>query len=496
MKFTRMAHLLLLVGLTGCTEHIFQAIDPITTRVVCVGKSIDIDRAADILFVIDNSGSMAEEISNLADNASSSSNGSTPSRCDSTGFSTLKRYADNNRHLEEAQWRTDMRDIAADCGFIERLQLFDNKFHIGVITTDMNDCDRRSPPNTTVPQRGCLQPSPTGTRVLTWQTGDLANEFASIVRAVGINGSVYEKGLEASRHFLTPGHSTPAPTECGAGRDCSGDLADFYRETELNADGDPVETKLVVIYLTDEEDCSHGGAFDERSTEGTEQCYDKQEQLVDESRYVDFFRTLKTKPDLVSAAVIGGLYNTSGGMKPDGCLLENGQPSNACKDSRGNSNQVQYCLDHPEFQGTPTCPCSGYTDPDTGEVIEEPTTCCEADPARRYFNVVTQMSDFEVDTICSASYKETMIDIAGMVNETNVVTFPEAPADPNMVVVQIRSDTSEPWQDVPYCGTECTVDKGGWRTDEDNSRVEFLGEWAPKPGYQAQVCFLGTMEKK
>ncbi|MFH1812202.1 MAG: hypothetical protein ABIJ09_25925, partial [Pseudomonadota bacterium] len=318
--------LLAMILVMGCNEHIFQRVIPITTRTVVNPKKIDIDRAADILFVIDNSGSMAEEQENLARNASSSSSSAPSNACDGSGFNALRGHIDSHPEQAQEDWPQNIQAIFAECGFIERLQLFKNHFRIGIITTDMHDCDAPygGAHRSSVPQRGCLQTSvqdPT-IKVLDWETPDLANKFSNIVRNIGIWGSAWEQGLKSTQHFLTPAGivdpRSPSAGTCAQSRDCSGDLPAFLREKELNASGDEVETKLVVIFLTDEEDCSNDGTIDEQQPGSTDLCYSQPNLLKDTQAYVSFFRGLKTRPELVSMALIAGLFDTGSGFTPSG----------------------------------------------------------------------------------------------------------------------------------------------------------------------------------
>lgn len=497
----------------SCNEHIFQAVNPITTRTVVNPKKIDIDRAADILFVIDNSGSMKEEQENLARNASSSCTLCTAQHCNAGGFAALKTWLVGHKEVPLEQWSEHTvagktaRQIYDDCGFIERLQLFENKFHIGVVSTDMGDCDNPSGSGalrSSVPQRGCLQTSSQDPNltVLKWDTGQLADKFYNIVINVLTYGSAYEKGLQSAEHFLTPGHSVAASSMCTLQRDCSGDLDNFLRQTELNAAGDEVDTKLVIIFLTDEEDCSHDGSIEENNN--TEMCYSNPELLVGTDHYVSFFRSLKAHPELVSMALIAGLYDTGSGMRPSGCRecrtqddVTNfgcviGEPIATCDEAHGNS--IATCSNCTP-SGEPLCACHPHI-PISADCTQEhaATNCCQADSAKRYYQVATRMESFKVDTLCSNSYKDTMIAIADLVNETGIVVLSETPGDPTQVVVQIKGARFEGWQNVPYCGTEteCGSNDGGWSLIDENTRIKFFGNWVPEPGDEVQVMFLGS----
>jgi len=264
-------------------------------------------RPVDILFVIDNSGSMKEEQERLAAAVSSASEPDNP--CNGFGFVDLEKYAAENCHRPPFEWEEPYASDYLRCGLVERLRLRRNKFHIGVISTDLNDCD--SPygaldPRGSVPQRGCLQTSvgDSSLSVITWETPAAGERLAAIIRNVEIFGSAYEKGLGAMQHFLTPGHSVTSAGACDRERDCAGDRAAFWRDIERTEERE-IETRLVVVFMTDEDDCSHGGNIDERVSGNTDLCYSEPERLVDTGLYVDFLRGLKASslPAASSTAV-------------------------------------------------------------------------------------------------------------------------------------------------------------------------------------------------
>jgi len=474
---------------TACNEHVFQVVVPLKTRVVRNPKKIDIKRAADILFVIDNSGSMKEEQENLAAQASSSNEPGSP--CNAAGFADLRNYVQTHRDLEQEEWEGNYSNIYNSCGFIERLLLFDNKFHIGVITTDMNDCDNPYGSGATrgsVPQRGCLQTpaSDPNRNVLDWNIpiAQLPGLFSDMITNVNIYGSAYEKGLGAAEHFLQPGHNVPAENACDVQRNCAGDLSAFWRDTELNADGDDVETKLVVIFLTDEEDCSHGGAIDETVNGNTDLCYSEPNLLVDESHYIGYLRGLKPRQELIAVGLIAGLYGDSSGMTPSGCKVAGGQPTNACDEARGNSVATcTVCVDE-----TPVCPCHPEMTCPGGAQFPA-TNCCQADAAYRYYNVAVAMETSKVDTLCSTSYKDAMVEIANLINEPTAVPLSEVPDNWTQVVVMIRGARWDgEWTAVPhYDQATGEPSTGGWDLVDENTRIKFFGDWVPEPGDEVLV---------
>jgi hypothetical protein len=185
----------------------------------------------DILWVIDDSASMAEEQDTLAD-----------------GFSSFGGQ---------------LRDSGAD-------------FHMGVITTSFDYDD---------PGRGELLGDPP---YLTARD-DFEADFAQ--RAlVGIDGSDKEKGLEAATFALHP---------------------------VMTLDGGPNEgfvrpdANLLVVIVSDEEDCSDNGALEGSPPSA---CYTEPDQLQPVTSYIQDLRDLKDSDDKVQ---VGAIVGTDGSVCPD-----------------------------------------------------------------------------------------------------------------------------------------------------------------------------------
>ena len=154
-------------------------------------------QTVDVLFVIDNSGSMQEEQENLSDN------------------------------------------FAA---FINGAQQFQNDYQIGVVTTDMDDGS----------ESGRLQGNP---RIMS-RSGDVASQFSRAAN-VGTGGSGTEKGLAAAQAALSDplifdtglscssDNDCVAPDTCVEGA-CGGANRGFLRE----------EAALELVFVSDEDDFS------------------------------------------------------------------------------------------------------------------------------------------------------------------------------------------------------------------------------------------------
>jgi hypothetical protein len=179
----------------------------------------------DILFVIDNSHSMAEEQALTA-----------------SGFTS----------------------------FITQIEETGTDFHVAAITTSFDDADV---------DKGKFLGEPT---VLTLDTSDYVAKFAERVQ-VGTTGSDLESGLEASEYALSSLMTTGYNTG-------------FLRSSAY----------LLLIVVSDENDCSDEGALgpDANNTD----CYDPEQDdlLVPVSQYADSFKNLKDDSAMVQVGMIIG----------------------------------------------------------------------------------------------------------------------------------------------------------------------------------------------
>lgn len=344
------------------------------------------DSPIDILFVVDNSGSMAEEQAALArtlmrDECPIHDLANVPAGLIDPGPDMLE-------------------ELAGLCGLAQILASLQRDFRIGVITTDVNACDNvlGAPLDREQqfrPQRGCLQPVPgTGDKVLTPDTPNLAEAFVTLVTGVGTHGTAVERGLDAAAIFLV-GDSWVSPG-------CEGDRAAFLRP----------EAELLLIFVTDEDDCSNDGstaAFTHATSTICGQdpdvllsnqpnlCYERADELTPVARYADVLRNLKGegRDAWVRVGVIGGVVGEGERQRANGCIDIDGVVENECFESGGNSNFTQ----------------SGQLcDP----AIRDREVCCSADGARRYLRLRTALAPgrFEAATICQEGFISSLIDMA------------------------------------------------------------------------------------
>jgi hypothetical protein len=157
--------------------------------------------------------------------------------------------------------------------FAGSLEESNTNFHLGVITTEFIYTD---------PARGQLIGDPA---VIT-RDDDYVTLFGE--RAlVGLNGSGKEKGLEAALHALS--------TEMATGPNRG-----FLRP----------EAKLLVVFVSDEDDCSDEGALGDSDNTA---CYSDRDALVPVEEYSARFRALKANASDVQIGAIVGPENSGGG---------------------------------------------------------------------------------------------------------------------------------------------------------------------------------------
>ncbi len=479
-----------LACLLGCTEGppaIPEAQD-YCVKTIMSDIEVPTERAADILIVVDNSGSMAEEQQNLADNFLNQD----PAACP---LQDLQNIPDEYKNPAPRLYQGD--GPLAQCGFIQLVAAFENDFRVGVITTDVGLCDNRVPDAQGGdawgfrPQRGCLQPdsAPGGTmrKVLARadladaDTGndDLAARFSATLSNIGTFGSPFERGLDAVNLFLDPA-SDRNPS-------CAGDLELFRRD----------DAALVVIFLTDEEDCSHGlggmlevfgnendgevcGEFPNHFiTVASSRCYEAPEALSAVDLYADAL--LASDPDVKVAVVAGGI-GFAGLITPAGCLVgTDGLPtggSDVCFSSGGSSNAVglgEVCA------------------PDTA-AARGGLPCCVADAGGRYYALADAVGAARTDSICNQSFRSSMINIAAFLAAVDSVRLAEPPDSPGAVLVELtRAGSDETELLARLSGPEECATATGWYL-EGEDRIVLCGAARPGPGDSISVRARGDSD--
>jgi hypothetical protein len=546
---------------------VFEQVEPTCDVTIPSDREIPTQKAADILVVIDNSGSMLEEQQNLADNFLNDNINECPigvgqladfERCNDEAPPAICRFLNPNAALLS----TPGPEGLADCGFIQVLAAFENDFRVGVITTDVGACDDRSfvangrvctdpdsdelcvagkcidqvcahggqspvacqsdgdcaPTWGLRPQRGCLQPDgpPSGAtvrKIISREdlksddaaTRDIGVRFRETLRNIQTFGSGFERGLDAMRVFLDK-DTVRDPS-------CAGDLDAFLRP----------DAKLVVIFVSDEEDCSRlpGNTsfdIDERGDEfatdtcvvpattrgAAGDCYKKVGELSAVSAYADFLRGLKGG-EVNIATIAGGTKDADGTFVANGCSIArqngaivDGDPNADCWPARGNSNRStsgDICSDVP----TPN-----DADPFMTEAITErgctstgcARPCCEADAGGRYFELADAFGDQSVkDSICFKSFRDTMIRIAVKIGDDEFVPLAEEPENRALIFVEKAPAGSDDFASVARVVGDICGSESGWVLEQAPTGefgVRFCGDARPGPGERIRVRAKGA----
>jgi hypothetical protein len=468
----------LVSSLAACNRRVFEYVEPACgpTDVKDVALA---DQKVDIMVVVDNSGSMLEEQTEVAKNFLNR-DGTCPIPAEALG--DFRRCDDETDRPAVCRFHNPSTDQLTgelkDCGFLQILAAYDSDFRVGVITTDVGRCDNRIPGSLGGeargfrPQRGCLQPdAPGGRRFISRDdvdsadpaVTDIGGRFSATLDEIRTYGAPSERGLDAVDLFFAD--DTDRDASCASDRD------DFVRP----------DARLVIIFLTDEEDCSRVdtagpfacGASDTSCTPRFAEfgndvcgadiqphvrgsggaCYAGIDTLTPVSVYADRFRRLKANPADVTVAVIAGGVLEGDDVVAGGCNIDNdGSPVGGCQPLAGTERSV--------------CP-----------------DCCLADAGTRYFALAAALGGIG-DSICSASFKDTMIDIAAFIGAVDVIRFTERPTDERLIFVQ--KDDAEGTLVPRLSGTSCD-DRDGWVLLEDGASLRLCGSARPGPGERLTV---------
>jgi hypothetical protein len=256
------------------------------------GPLLPVDNV-DLLFMIDNSGSMAEEQASL-------------------GFELprLVRVLASGDRTGDGPTPDDFRPVT--------------NLHVGVVTSDLGVANFNVPTCTRAPQfgddgllrtigastiAGCMAVYPTFLEYLPASATQTPEQFGADFRCVvttGTGGCGFEQPLEATLKAVTP--STSAVT--------------FYGGTRGHADVENAgflrrDSVIALVLVTDEEDCSvatgYEGIFDQSPTSDYTgdlnlRCFLYPETQWPVARYVDGFRALRPgRPDLLVVGAITGV---------------------------------------------------------------------------------------------------------------------------------------------------------------------------------------------
>jgi hypothetical protein len=447
---------LLALAAAGCQEGWGIRVKPRTSAVVRITRKVELARQADILFVIDNSGSMEEEQMNLGAN-----------------FET----------------------------FINVVKGSVNDYQIGVITTDVNTCQGevqclcRAGGAGDLAGGGKLFSAPGVPRILKppgqpggpRDQGELVDWFRRNV-AVGIQGCGFEQGLEATRLALT------APVVNG------------YNEGFLRPDA-----VLVIVIVADENDCSHPP--NALPLDRPDECVRSptSERLFAPDEYVRFFRTVKGNPTKVAlASVVGAIFQDRQGnvitqFDPDAPPDQDTVRGHDCETDPTTGAPVKPPTADCNPEGGGACSGARYADVvqcfSARRDRDECKHTCELTDDRGRTNVVDCNRDPNdacecppglVDSVCRSNFAATMLALGRFVVEQTAFCLGEVPRcfDPlcrgEIIVRQSGTDTpqcNDPavaddcWEYVPPQGGTCP-------------QINFRGASRPVQGSNLEIVFV------
>lgn len=376
----------------GCNNYPLNLLTAIPYTEITDSLAQKDNKAVDILFVIDNSGSMKEEQEKLKANFSA---------------------------------------------FINALVNEDvGNYQIGIITTDMDD----------VTQSGKLQSNNGAPRIISRANSSSTDvtKFFNQNSSVGITGTSYEKPLDAMRAALSPTLLNDENANKG-----------FLREGAL----------LAIIFVTDENDCSHDGSIRETELD-SEVCRrpnsfilkdengnplpdangnpvrGEMEKLIPTKTYIDFLKGLNR--DVLVAGLIGNpvVYRdpaTKTKIDPQGGCKQDIE----CSSPSGSPHKCEYItLD--------TFQCGGCKSTDANAI-----------PGFRVYDVIKEFGGTDNwFPICgdNEGFKQALLNFAGLIiNKLNFVVLTREPSDPNSLTVTINvNDRVIPVPKAPILPTPAT----------------------------------------
>ena len=391
----------------GCQGYAFEELPTSVIREKRWSTKVNVSSAADILFVVDNSGSMAGEQIAIAD--------------------SFSEFTDK---LEES---------------------FGDDYHIAVITTGMESEGCRPCPDLD-PEYPCInitgetgrfqyllgrnlgtviEPDFMFTEAPECRVMDSANvwdcfyddQTKSGVIFVGVMGCGYERGLAPVKAALSP---TMVNSAANSG---------FLREDAV----------LVVVVISDEEDCGEVGDISENIPgAGGNLCYYAEKgvspdgltqdptgrpyALTPVSEYYDFLLSLKGgQEDMVKFAAIVGVADPENPLATEISYVDQSEGA-----------AINYACQVPD--------CVGQCDPDSVD-YQGCITACHAYPSTRYI-ALAEMFGLEegedkfgfVDTICQDDFSQTLKDLGDFVGCPRVFNLTEKILDPGLANILVDGE--------------------------------------------------------
>lgn len=442
---------LVLMSTLSCQKYFFVFKKIQRVAVTEVRESVLQGSNTDVLFIIDNSGSMYEEQQNLANNV---------------------------------------------VYFVDTLAASDNEYQVGIISTDALDQTntgldkgqlRMVHANQTALNTANCNIAPDTSTQPFWQRPKdddpnvqklicrLIEDIRATVNSLGIQGGGREAGLLAARMAIDPKSVAASHNK------------DFVR---TNAD-------LALIFLTDEDDCSYENY--DWGTNNNEDCYVRKAQAIPPKDLVTSLAGFKSSTigvqKLRAALIAGGAFESENNTNfvARGCRIdETNKPSAACG-CWSASDDSFFCelLNGYGQPCTDTVGCMG-TETDPGDFCKKNSTgsCdtprCEALPASRYTDFLQELKTARADvgffggvfedSICQPDYHNTLVDIANKIVLSDCFSLEVPAMDVNNIRLILRHsnpdtgettdailpryDESDPTAECRSCANDCPA--GAW----------------------------------
>jgi hypothetical protein len=178
---------------------------------------------------------------------------------------------------------------------------------------------------------------------------------------------------------------------------------------------------------------------------------------------------LDREPNMKVAVIAGAIGDDD---TPNGCIVGgDGAPDGTCFPSGGLSNFT-----------SPGLPCAPDTADDRGGL-----PCCVADAGDRYYELADEIGRKAKDSICNASFRATMLDLAAFVAAVDSVLLAEPPDDPEAVLVVLEKAGTKDEIALPLLDdAEDCATVTGYKI-EDDKRVVLCGDAKPGPGDKLHV---------
>lgn len=487
----------------SCQDYYFFNLPQKPTTEFNDFKSIETITKSDILFMVDNSGSMAQEQENLAKNLDKFINGIISAQNDfhigiittdvdylpldecpggvctngmecieakevtkvlrpGTKYCTKKCQSDADCLPYDTSRNSITPSVCVEVEGFEKGQ----KYCIPENNGRLRSCKPS--------QQTCQYYNGEHPKILTSKTktqvGD--NNFIGIFRdnvKVGINGTGFEKGLSAIRMALDRDWKDPLTGK---------NLVDNENAGFLRPDA-----KLTIIVLTDEEDCSYI-PYDPTFNEDTnDRCYPNPNTCHPDCQPMqpDFGNTPACPYGAAPTVAIEDSDYAKAGQQY--CMKECTSPSDCssyrwadpkCGKVAGFDQTKNYCfcdfkepIPNSSSKFDSLIPTQDFIDflknlkgnagvnmavitgakVFKGDTKEKPTDVEEcasingvACGANRYFEVAKGLDKYYLDSICKEDYGQTMIDIVNILIASNEVTLGGKPTDPSCLSVKINNE--------------------------------------------------------